>query len=611
MRRLRGTTCFGVNAEVEGRMPLIGTALVLLAAAVVAVPLAKRMGFGSPLGYLAAGLAIGPSGLGLIPEVEAIRHVSELGVVMLLFLIGLELRPRRLWVMRKAVFGLGGAQLLVTAVVLAASALALGLPLPTAVVAGAGLALSSTAIALPLLAERDLLPTQAGRDSFSILLFQDLAVIPLVAVLPLLGTGAAMPADGMTAWIAVGKAVGAIVLVLVAAPRLVRPLLRAVEAAKTPEIFTATALLIVLGTAAFVDAAGLSMSLGAFLAGVLLSESEYRHEVKADIEPFEGLLLGLFFVSVGVSADTAAFSAEPVRLLLLVLGLVAVKGALVFVLARFAGHGTRGGLRMAAALAQVGEFGFVLFGQAVAVGAMTEPQAGAATLVVTLSMILAPFLFAATEGWIIPRLGEKPARSFDDIRAEGTPPVIICGFGRVGQIVGRVLRVRRIPFTALEQSADQVDFVRRFGNKVFYGDPTRPELLRAAGADQARVLVVALEDMTASLTMVDMVQRLFPHLTIAARARNRRHAHLLMDRGVRIIVRETFHSSLRLTEQVLAATGIDADEAARTVETFRAHDERTLIAQHAVHHDEQRLIQSSREAAQELQSLFEADKRGG
>jgi glutathione-regulated potassium-efflux system protein KefB len=589
-------------------MPLVNTALVLLAAAVVAVPLAKRMGFGSPLGYLAAGLAIGPNGLGLIPEAEAIRHVSELGVVMLLFLIGLELRPRRLWVMRKSVFGLGGAQVVATALLLAGAASALGLPPSAAVVAGAGLALSSTAIALPLLAERELLPTLAGRDSFSILLFQDLAVIPLVAVLPVLGSGAAMPAEGMAAWLAVAKAIGAIVLVLVVAPRLVRPLLRAVEAARTPEIFTATALLIVLGTAAFVDAAGLSMSLGAFLAGVLLSESEYRHEVKADIEPFEGLLLGLFFVSVGVSADMAGFVAAPVRPLLLVLGLVALKGAIVFALARIGGHRACGALRMASTLAQAGEFGFVLFGQAVAVGAMTAAQGNSVTLVVTLSMILAPFLFAATERWIIPRLDQGPARRFDEIRPDGTPPVIICGFGRVGQIVGRVLRVRAIPFTALEQNPDQADFVRRFGNKVFYGDPTRPELLRAAGAEQARVLVVALEDMTANLTVVDMAQRLFPHLIIAARARNRRHAHLLMDRGVRIIVRETFHSSLHLTEQVLVATGLDAQDAARTVETFRAHDERTLIAQHDVHHDEQRLIQSVREAAQELQSLFESDK---
>lgn len=589
-------------------MPLVHTAIVLLAAAVLAVPLAKRLGFGSPPGYLAAGLAIGPSGLGVITDVESMAHVSELGVVMLLFLIGLELRPQRLWVMRKSVFMLGGAQVLLTAVALAGVALALGLPGRAAVVAGAGLALSSTAIALPLLAERDLLATHAGRDSFSILLFQDLAVIPLVALLPLLGDGGAVAASGAQAWIAVAKGAGAILLVLVGGRLLVRPVFRLVDAARTPEIFTATALLIVLGTGALVEAAGLSMSLGAFMAGVLLSDSEYRHEVKADVEPFEGLLLGLFFVSVGVSADIAGFLAAPGGMLLLMLGLVAVKAAVLLALARVAGNTPRGSVRMAAVLAQGGEFGFVLFGVATGIGAMTHAQSNAAMLVLTLSMIATPFLFAATERWLIPRLGAKAPRAFDSIDVDGTVPVIVCGFGRVGQIVGRVLRLRGIPFTALEKSADQVDFVRRFGTKVFYGDPTRHELLRAAGAETATVLVVALADMTESLTVVDMAQRRFPHLTIAARARNRRHAHLLMDRGVTIIERETFLSSLNLTEKVLTATGLDADEARHTVETFRTHDERTLERQHAIYHDEQRLIQNSQDAAKELQSLFEADR---
>ncbi|WP_448190268.1 monovalent cation:proton antiporter-2 (CPA2) family protein [Azospirillum sp. sgz301742] len=593
-------------------MPLVHTAIVLLAAAVLAVPLAKRLGFGSPLGYLAAGLVIGPSGLGIITDVESMAHVSELGVVLLLFLIGLELRPQRLWVMRKSVFMLGGAQVLLSAAVLAGAALALGLPARAAAVAGAGLALSSTAIALPLLAERDLLATHAGRDSFSILLFQDLAVIPLVALLPLLGDGGAVAvnhgASGADAWIAVAKAAGAILIVLAGGRLLVRPVFRLVNAAKTPEIFTATALLIVLGTGALVEASGLSMSLGSFMAGVLLSDSEYRHEVKADIEPFEGLLLGLFFVSVGVSADVAGFLAAPGRMLLVMFGLVAVKAAVLFALARYAGNTPRGSVRMAAVLAQGGEFGFVLFGLATAVGAMGQEHSNAAMLVLTLSMIATPFLFAATERWLVPRLGTKTPRAFDSIDVDGTPPVIVCGFGRVGQIVGRVLRLRGIPFTALEKSADQVDFVRRFGTKVFYGDPTRPELLRAAGADSAKVLVVALADMTECLTVVDMAQRLFPHLTIAARARNRRHAHLLMDRGVTIIERETFLSSLSLTEKVLTATGLDAGEAHRTIETFRAHDERTLERQHAIYHDEQRLIQTSQDAAKELQSLFEADR---
>ncbi|AWK86959.1 monovalent cation:proton antiporter-2 (CPA2) family protein [Azospirillum thermophilum] len=583
------------------------TVVVLLAAMVVAVPVAKRFGFGAPLGYLAAGLVVGPAGLGLVTDVGAIAHASELGVVLLLFLIGLELRPARLWVMRKAVLGLGGAQVIVTAVVVGAlAAFGLGLPLPAAVVLGFGLALSSTAMVLPMLAERELLAGLSGRNAFSILLFQDLAIIPAVALLPLLGNSGAMPdADG--AWLAVAKGVGAIALVLVGGRYLVRPAFRAADSAKSPEIFTATVLLIVIGTAVFVQAAGLSMSLGAFMAGVLLSDSEYRHEVRADIEPFEGLLLGLFFVSVGMAADIPALLAEPVRFIALALGLMLVKAAVLVGLGRFGGLRIGGSVRMATVLSQGGEFGFVLFGLAVSVGAMTQAQASAAMLVVTLSMLATPFLFSAEERWLAPRLIVKSPRPFDRIETDGSP-VLICGFGRVGQIVGRILRLRGIPFTALEKDAAQVDFVRRFGNKVFYGDPTRPELLRAAGAETARVLVVALADVEESLRVVEIARRHFPNLTILARARNRRHAHYLMDRGVTHIVRETLDSSLRLTGDVLQTLGLPQDEVARTLDTFRAHDERTLLRQHAVHHDETRLIQTSRQAAAELQALFEADR---
>ncbi|WP_448208496.1 monovalent cation:proton antiporter-2 (CPA2) family protein [Azospirillum sp. sgz302134] len=583
------------------------TLVVLLAAVVLAVPVAKRMGFGGPLGYLAAGLVIGPGGLGLVTDVGAISHVSEFGVIMLLFLIGLELRPARLWVMRKAVLGLGGAQVAATGVVIAGAAWMLGLPPAASVVVGFGLALSSTAMVLPMLAERELLTTNAGRAAFSILLFQDLAIIPGVALLPLLGSGGGVP-DAGSAWLAVLKAVGAIAIILAGGRYLLRPVFRAVDAAKTPEIFTATALLIVLGTASLAAWAGLSMSLGAFMAGVLLSDSEYRHEVQADIAPFEGLLLGFFFVSVGMGADIKALMAEPVRFLSLALGVMALKAAVLFGLARLSGMRPGGSGRLATVLSQGSEFGFVLFGLAVAVGAMTAEQSTAAMLVVTLSMIATPFVFAAEERWVAPRLIKKPARPFDTIEPDGEPPVIICGFGRVGQIVGRVLRLRGIPFTALEQSAAQVDFVRRFGNKVYYGDPTREDLLRAAGAERAKVLVVALEDMEQSLRVVEIAARHFPHLVIHARARNRRHAHHLMDRGVRHFVRETFDSSLRLTGDVLESLGLPPDEARRTVETFREHDERTLVRQHAVHHDESRLIQTSRQAAAELQSLFEADR---
>ncbi|SMH52301.1 Kef-type potassium/proton antiporter, CPA2 family [Azospirillum lipoferum] len=582
------------------------TVVVLLVAMVVAVPVAKRFGFGAPLGYLAAGLAVGPAGLGLVTNVEAIGHASELGVVMLLFLIGLELRPARLWVMRKSVLGLGGAQVGVTAALVAGLGIVLlGLPVPAALVIGFGLALSSTAMALPMLAERGLLANQSGRNAFSVLLFQDLAIIPAVALLPLLGNGSVPDADG--AWVAVAKAAAAVAVVLVGGRFLLRPLFRVVDRAGSPEIFTATALLVVIGTAVLVEEAGLSMSLGAFMAGVLLSDSEYRHEVQADIQPFEGLLLGLFFVSVGMGADLPALMAQPLRFVALALGVMAAKALVMVVLARIAGVPVAGAIRMGAVLSQGGEFGFVLFGLAVAGGSMAQEQASAAMLVVTLSMIATPFVFAAAERWLVPRLLAKPRRPFDSIAEDGSP-VIICGFGRVGQVVGRVLRMRGIPFTALEKNAAQVDFVRKFGNKVYYGDPTRVELLRAAGAEKARVLVVALAETEESLRVVEVARRHFPNLTLFVRARNRWHVHQLMDRGVENPVRETFDSSLRLTADVLRELGVADDEVARTIDTFRAHDERTLVRQHAVHHDEGRLIQTTRQAAEELQSLFEADR---
>ncbi|MBP2298945.1 monovalent cation:proton antiporter-2 (CPA2) family protein [Azospirillum picis] len=586
------------------------TLVVLLAAMVVAVPVAKRFGFGAPLGYLAAGLVVGPAGLGLVSGAGAIGHASELGVVMLLFLIGLELRPARLWVMRKSVLGLGGAQVLATgALVAALCRWGLGLPLPGAVVLGFGLALSSTAMALPMMAERGLLANQSGRNAFSVLLFQDLAIIPAVALLPLLGNGSMPQADN--AWLAVAKAAVAVVAVLIGGRYLLRPIFRTVDRAGAPEIFTATALLIVIGTAVLIEEAGLSMSLGAFMAGVLLSDSEYRHEVQADIEPFEGLLLGLFFVTVGMGADIPALLAHPVRFFGLAAGLLMAKALVMLLLARVAGVPWAGAVRMATVLSQGGEFGFVLFGLAADGGAMGREQAASAMLVVTLSMLATPLLFAAEERWIAPRLlSNRPKRPFDPL-PDDHPPVIICGFGRVGQVVGRVLRVRGIPFTALEQNAAQVDFVRKFGSKVYYGDPTRVELLRAAGAEKAKVLVVALDDMEQSLKVVELAKRHFPDVTIFARARNRRHAHFLMDRGVTHIVRETFDSSLRLTADVLRNMGLAEADVVRTLDTFRAHDERTLIRQHAVHQDESQLIQTSRQAAEELQALFEADRETG
>ena len=579
------------------------TFVILLAAAAVAVPLSRRAGFGSVLGYLVAGVAIGRFGLRLVTDLGEIAEVAEFGVVMLLFLIGLELRPARLWVMRKSVFGLGAGQLAATAAVIAALAHAAGVAWPGAVVLGVALALSSTAIVLPMLGERDLLGSRAGRDAFSVLLFQDMAFIPLVALLPLL-SGSALPQN--VPWRDAGVALAAVAAILVGGRYLLPPLFRLVGGARVPEVFTTLALLTVAGTAALAAAAGLSMSLGAFMAGVLLSESEYRHELHANIEPFEGLLLGFFFISIGLSANLGLLAARPGLFAATVGGLVAVKAALAFGLGRLGGQSTAQAVRFALALPQGSEFSFVLFAAAVAAGALAAADADAATLVVALSMVATPLLFAASERLLIPRLTRRPEPVYDAIDAAA--PVIICGFGRVGQIVGRVLRTQGVAFTALEGDPGQVEVIRRFGAKVFYGNSARPDLLRAAGAQWARLLIVALDDIEANLEVAEVARRTFPNLRILARAHNRRHAHRLMDRGIEVIVRDTFHSSLKLAEQTLLALDLPPAAARHAVAVFQAHDEKLLRDTHAIYRDERQLIQTVQDAAAELDSLFEADR---
>jgi monovalent cation:proton antiporter-2 (CPA2) family protein len=566
------------------------------------VPLTRRAGFGSVLGYVLAGIAIGPAGIGLITDVGAIASIASLGVIMLLFLIGLEVRPRRLWIMRRAVFGLGTTQVVLTGLALAALAHAVGMAWAGAVVLGAGLAMSSTAIVLPMLAERDLLTSRAGRDAFAVLLFQDLAFIPLVALVPLLATGSV---PGAVPWHDVMRAALVIAIILFGGRFLLRPLFRAIGGAKTPEVFTTVALLIVAGTALLATVAGLSPSLGAFMAGVLLSESEYRHELQADIEPFEGLLLGFFFISVGMSVDLPLARAHPGLLVETTAVLLLTKAAIAFVLALIAGHDTRNAVRFGLALPQASEFSFVLFATAVAAGALGADAAAMATLVSAASMVATPILFAAWEA--ILRLKPAPKPEYDVIDAEPTP-VIICGFGRFGQIIGRVLRMHGIEFTALERNPGQVEVVRRFGNKVYFGDPTRPDMLRAAGAEQAKLVVVALDDPPAILRVVDMVKRNFPNLAILARARNRWYAHLLLDRHIDGLVRETFHSSLQLAMQALTVLGIDQAAAERAITLFRERDEKNLLETQAIYRDEKQVIQSEKQATDELASLFEADR---
>ena len=579
---------------------------IFLAAAVVVVPLARRAGMGSVLGYLLAGVIVGPWALDLVHDEQEILHFAEFGVVLLLFVIGLELKPRRLWAMRRAVFGLGGGQFALTAAVLAGLAVASGLPLESAVTVGLALSLSSTAFALQALAERNELTTRHGRLSFSILLFQDLAVIPILALLPLMA-----PASGSTGgeplWLGIAKAVGMLALVALGGRYLLRYVLRLVARFGTHEVFTATALLTVVGVALMMELVGLSMALGAFLAGVLLADSEYRHELEADIEPFKGLLLGLFFMAVGMTVNIGLVIETPLTVLGLVLGLMLVKMLCLAAVARIQTPNWRTVRGTAVALSQGGEFAFVILALGVSSSLMDERTADLLIVAVTLSMAATPLALMAGD-WLNARL-ERESEPEYEWHFDEENQVIIAGFGRVGQIVGRILRLRRIGFTALETSAEQVDFVRRFGNKVYYGDASRVELLRAAKADKAVLFVLAIEDVERSLATARTVRKHFPNLTIFARARNRQHAHALMECGIEHIVRDTFHSSLELAHGILMELGLGDFESRHTVDTFRHHDTARLIQQHEVAHDTDRMIEEAKHWTRELEEMFAEDER--
>lgn len=579
---------------------------LLLLAAVVAVPVFKRFGLGSVLGYLAAGIAIGPWGLGLISQVEEILHFSEFGVVLLLFVIGLELQPMRLWRLRSAVFGLGGAQVLATAAVLAAWATwRYHKDMPAAVVIGFGLSMSSTAFVLQMLGERKELTDRHGRAAFAVLLFQDLAVIPFLALLPLLSAQGGAVHDGTPFWIGAAKAAAALGVVVFLGRYLLRPVLRILAATQVPEIFTAAALLTVTGTALGMTAVGLSASLGAFLAGMLLADSEYHYELQADIEPFKGLLLGLFFMAVGMSANIGFIAQDPLRVLEGVLVLVTLKTLVLYAVGRAYGLPRGSARALGVALSQGGEFAYVLFALAQSSGVLDQRAADALVVTVTLSMITTPPLYAllARHGR---RQEEQEARPYDEIDVPEND-VIIAGFGPFGQIFGRLLRLKKIPYTVLERNWQHVDFVRQFGNTIFYSDAGRMEVLRAAKADKARFFVLAIADVEESLRIAEMVRRNFPQLRIFAVARDRAHVLQLMDLGVTDVIRRAYGSSLEMTAQLLVALGESEERVARDITRFRRHDHDTLLKQQAIHRDEQQLIQTAKEASKELQQLFEAD----
>lgn len=586
-------------------MTLLAQVGVLLAATVIAIPLFRRFRLSSVLGYLAAGIAIGPWSLRLVTDTDGVRDIAEFGVVLLLFVIGLELQPSRLHAMRRAIFGLGLLQVVVTSIAFAVIGMAFGLSSSTAAVVGFALSLSSTPLVLQLLAEREQLNTHHGRSSFGILLFQDIAVMPMLAILPMLGTNGGVDRLSQT-WPSIVKGLAVLAVLIFGGRLLLRPVLRMVANTKVREAFTAAALLVVIGTSLLVSAVGLSMALGAFVAGLLLADSEYRHELEADIEPFKGLLLGLFFISVGMTANLGLIVERPLTVVALVVGLIAIKSVLLWVLGRATGHSGEGVRGLAFALPQAGEFGFVIFALAVRLAIMDQPLADLLVIVVTASMIVSPLLMNLQYAVLEPLFKKEKAREYDRIDA-AEPRVIVSGVGRFGQIVCRVLRMRRIPFTALEADAEQIETLRRYGSKVYYGDASRLELLQAARADRAELFILAISDVEASIRTVETLNKHFPNLKILARARNRQHALRLMELGVRYIVRETYFSGLELAQQTLETLGLTRADAEDSIRKFRTIDEKALRAQLEFKDDEQKLIQNAQLVAKELERLFESD----
>ena len=583
---------------------VLTVAMVYLAAAVIAVPIARALGLGAVLGYLLAGIAIGPWGLGLISEVDTILHFSEFGVVLLLFVIGLELEPQRLWSLRRSIFGWGLAQVGGLAAVLFGAAWLAGVSWQVALIAALGLSLSSTAIALTTMQERNLLPTPAGQAGFSILLFQDIAAIPMIALVPVLGAAEADPHGG---WAGVLKPAAVILGLLVVGHYLVRPVLRVIARTRMREIFTAFALLLVISVSLLMQWVEMSMALGAFLAGVLLANSEYRHALETDLEPFKGLLLGLFFIAVGMSVDFGVFFAQPWRIVGMAAAFLVLKLLVLYLLARAFGMAGRQRTLFAFLLSQGGEFAFVVFGAAAAARAFSAETASILVVVVALSMMATPLLLIVYDRVLEPFWnGRKKKRKADEIE-DNAGHVIIAGFGRFGQIVGRLLHANQVPLTMLDHDPDHIDTLRDFGFNVFYGDATRTDLLRAAGAAKARALVIAIDGIDDSLKLAAAIRHEYPDLMILARARNITHYYQLMDLGVTIIERETFESALMMGRKVMEQLGFGAYLARQAAMRFREHNLQSVNAVYPYYKDREQYVSLAKRANEELHAMFERD----
>jgi glutathione-regulated potassium-efflux system ancillary protein KefC len=587
-------------------MEHLGVAVAIFAAAVVAVPVAVRLGLGAVLGYLVAGIAIGPWVGRIVTDVPTILSFSELGVVLMMFVIGLELEPKRLWALRRSIFANGAIQLAVCAAAFAAIGLAWA-PWPVALVAGLGLALSSTAIAMATLEERNLTATPAGTAGFGILLFQDIAAIPIIALVPLLATGGVALGEGQEpGWFVAGRALLVLAAVVLVGRVVMRQVFRLIALTELREIFTAAALLIVVGIAALMESLHLSMSLGAFIAGVLLADSEYRHELEADIDPFKGLLLGLFFIAVGMSIDFGVLLDQPATVLLLTAGFVALKWGLMRALTPAFGvvAGQRG--LFATLLGQGGEFAFVVFSAGLAARVLDAATASLLTLVVALSMLSTP-LVLLLQGRLARRRGVEDRPEADVIEGQDNP-VILAGFGRVGQIVGRLLTASGVSATVLEHDPNQVEFLRQFGFKVFYGDATRLDLLEQAGIARARVLVIALDDPDTGLALASTVRERYPALKIVTRVRDLTQLYRMKDLGVTAIERETFEGALMIGRHVLEALGESPHVARNAARKFRRFNLAGIERVYPHYKDRKALVSITRESRRQMEEMFAEDR---
>jgi glutathione-regulated potassium-efflux system ancillary protein KefC len=586
--------------------------LIYLGAAVIAVPLSKALGLGSIIGYLAAGMAIGPWGLGLVTNVQDILHFAEFGVVLMLFLVGLELEPKRLWSLRRPIFGWGSAQVIACAAVLFIALWGSSLLIPavyaalggwrTAMVAALGLALSSTAIALQVMSERNLLPTSSGQAGFSILLFQDVAAIPILALIPLLGVSLEVNEASSAVDIAYSaiKIIAIIAAIVIGGRLLLRPIFRWIARSKTPEIFTAASLLLVVGIAALMLYVGLSMALGAFLAGVLLAESEYRRELETDIEPFKGLLLGLFFIAVGMSIDFSVLINSPWLIASVLFAFIAIKFIVIYGITRLINVPFQERPALTLLLAQGGEFAFVVFQAAAGAKVFAAETASLLIGVVALSMLISPLLLIAIDKLWLPRYANSGVELPDEISEQQAAPIIIAGFGRYGQIVGRLLLAQDIPTTVLDHDAEMIETARSFGYRVFYGNATRLDLLRMAGAATAKILVVAVDDVEQSLAIVDLAKEHFPQLQLVVRARDATHWNKLRDRDVTLVQRELFESSLQSAGSVLELLGYAAQDANHFVQLFRTHNLELLEQMHPHYQDRAKVISTVKQGRAQL-----------